>query len=143
MNKITIKQFGKDHWSLLLYIETRIHDYEGVLGIYQMRIKNPTIRPGWKPEYGTRLFGYWNKDKTTNSLLQLHNHDDYDCLDDLEAEGLIENIGTRLRPVCIVTEKGTKILSQLLLHKQAGKNYSDFIPNKKEITIETIPDTKS
>lgn len=143
MNKITIEQFGKDHWSLLLYIETRIRDYEGVLDLCQIRIKNPIIRPGWKPEYGTRLFGYWNKDKTTNSLLRLHNHDDYDCLDDLEAEGLIKNIGTGLRPVCEITKKGTEISSQLLLHKQVGKNYSNFIPNRKEIVLETVSDTKS
>ena len=46
MNKITIEQFGKDHWSLLLYIETRIYNYGGVLDLYHMRIKNPVIRLG-------------------------------------------------------------------------------------------------
>lgn len=135
MNKITIEQFGKDHWSLLLYIETRIHDYKGVLDIRHMRIKNPPMKPSylqWKLRYGTRLFGYWNEDKTTNSLLQLHNHDDYNCLDDLGAEDLIKNIGTGLIPVCEITKEGTKILSQLLLHKQNGENYSDFMPNKHD-----------
>lgn len=143
MNKITIEQFGKDHWSLLLYIETRIHNYKGILDSYHMRIKNPAIRPGWKPEYGTRLFGYWNKDNTTNSHLLLPHHDDYDCLDDLEAEKLIKNIGTGLRPVCEITKKGAKILTQLLLHKQSGGQYSNFIPNKKETKHETISNTKS
>ena len=138
MDKIIIEQFGKDHWSLLLYIETRIHNYEGVLDICHMRIKDPS----WKPEYGTRLFGYWNEDNTTNSLLQLHYHDDYDCLDDLEAENLIKNIGTGLRPVCTITKKGAKALSQLLLHKQSGKHCSNFIPNRKESVRETISDTK-
>ena len=142
MNKITIEQFDKDHWSLLLYIETRIHNYQGILDIYHMRIKNPTIRSGWKSEYGTRLFGYWSEDNTTNSLLRLPNHDDYDCLDDLEAEGLIKNIGTGIRPVCLITVKGAKILSQLLLHKQNSGQCSGFVPSGKEITNETISDTK-
>ena len=126
MKKVSVKQFGKDHWSLLLYIETRIYNYKGVLGVQHMRNKNS---PGWQPEYGTRLFGYWNKD---NSLLQLSNHDDYDCLDDLEMAGLIENIGTGLCPVCTITKKGAKMLSQLLLYKQNGGHCSNFTPNKRE-----------
>lgn len=142
MNKITIEQFGKDHWSLLLYIETRIYDYKGILDPYHMRIKNLAIRSGWKPEYGTRLFGYWNKDETVNPLLRLHNHDDYDCLDDLEIEGLVKNISTGLRPVCVITKKGARVLSQLLFHKQNGGHCSNFIPNEKEIVRETISDAK-
>lgn len=143
MNKITIEQFGKDHWSLLLYIETRIHNCKGVLDLNHMRIKNQAIESKWKPEYGTRLFGYWNKDNTTNSHLLLPHHDDYDCLNDLETEKLIKNIGTGLKPVCKITKKGAKILSQLLLHKQSNGQCFNFTPNKKEINFETIPDTKS
>ena len=127
MDRITIEQFGKDHWSLLMYIQTRVLDCNGILDVNHLRSKNTIFRQGWTPEYGTRLFGYWNKDSTVNRLLLLGNHDDFNCLEDLEGEGLVKNSGTRLNPVCTITEKGIKIICQLLLHKQAGNNYSDFV----------------
>ena|SRR3990167_7037325 len=124
MNNITIEQFGKDHWSLLAYIQTRIMDYRGSLDPYHLRDKK---REGWTPGYGTRLFGYWNKDETTNKDLLILNHDDYDCLDDLEKAGLVKNINTGLFPICELTLNGIEILSLLSLHKQKGKNFFEFV----------------
>ena len=84
-------------------------------------------RKEWTPGYGTRLFGYWNKDETTNKDLLILNHDDYDCLDDLEKAGLVKNINTGLFPICELTLNGIEILSLLSLHKQKGKNFFEFV----------------
>ena len=132
--KNKIEQFGKDHWSLFAYIETRCVDYGGVLDKNHLRIKNNVDKagqtlissPDWKPEYGTRLNGYFldNNEKDKSKLLE--NHDDLDCFDDLEEAGLIENTGTGLRPSAKLTKYGLEIASKLRLHKANGGMFADF-----------------
>lgn len=126
MNRISEEQWGKDHWSLLAYVGTRCSDHQGVLDTRHLRIKNPALRQGWKPEFGTRLRDYWNTDKTTNPAMLLLNHDDYDCLDDLEDAGYIESWGTGLFPAYKITKKGLNAISALVAHKQSGKHYATF-----------------
>ncbi len=132
--KITPKQFGKDHWSLLAYIETRCVDYKGVLDVAHLRVRNPAIgsprmpfgRPEWKPEYGTRLAGYFKEDGTTDKTRQILNHDDLDCADELEEAGYIENMGTGLNPAYKMTKLGNQVASLLRQHKADGKHYASF-----------------
>lgn len=131
---IEVYQFGKDHWSLLAYIETRCVDYGGVLDVAHLRIQNPMIgspstpfgRPTWKPEWGTRLAGYFLVNGETNKEYQLPNHDDLDCADDLEHAGYIENMGTGLHPAYKMTKLGNQIASLLRQHKANGKHYATF-----------------
>ncbi len=138
MKKIKVNQFGKDHWSLLAYVEYRIMNHQGRLDLIQLRVKNPAIQQNitgtnlWKPEYGSRLHGYWNKDGSVNPKLKILDHDDFDCLDDLEDEGLIKSFGTGLNPAYKLTKKGAKIMSALTLHKQEGKNFAEFVPDKTQ-----------
>lgn len=130
MKKILPKDFGKDHWSLLAYIETRCVDYRGVLDVSHLRIKNSAIgtgapynRPKWKSEWGTRLAGYFeSKDESR----QIKNHDDLDCQTDLENAGYIENMGTGLNPACKMTKLGNQVASLLRQHKTDGKHYATF-----------------
>ena len=132
--KITPKQFGKDHWSLLAYIETRCVDYKGVLDIAHLRVRNPAIgsprmpfsRPEWKPEYGTRLSGYFKEDGTKDESRQIKNHDDLDCADELEEAGYLKNIGTGLNPAYQMTKLGSQVASLLRQHKTDGKHYASF-----------------
>lgn len=131
MKSISIKDFGKDHWSLLAYCEYRAVNYHGVLDQSHLRCKNPTLSvlPGhtpWKPEYGTRLSGYWNKNGKTNKNRLLPEHDDLDCLDDLEVAGLLENVGTMINPYAELTDKGRRVAALLSAHKQADGQFADF-----------------
>jgi hypothetical protein len=134
---INIIDFGKDHWSLLAYVETRCVDYKGILDKKHLRIKNEIDKSGsdyyfsqteWKPEYGTRLFGYFKEDGTKDKHRQLKNHDDLDCLEDLEDAGLIENIGTGLHPAVKLRKLGIAVTSQLREHKTNGGTFATFIP---------------
>ena len=67
MKNISIKDFGKDHWSLLAYVEYRAVNHKGFLDIKHLRCKNlaisttPLGQNFWKPEYGSRLKGYFRK----------------------------------------------------------------------------------
>jgi len=136
MNINKIEQFGKDHWSLLAYVEYRAVNHAGKLTLQHLRIKNPVVAnatpcpipaQGWKTEYGTRLYGYWNKDGTINESLKLKDHDDFDCLNDLEEAGLIKSFGTGLNPAYKLTKFGAMVMSELNLHKQNGGNFSEFV----------------
>lgn len=136
---VPIEDFGKDHWSLLAYIKTRCVDYKGVLDIKHMRTKNPALASTasifgpqqWKPEYGTRLSGYFNKDGSKNPDRQILDHDDHDCQEDLEEAGLIENIGTGLHPAVKMTKLGLKIAAEIDAHKASGGVFAYFKPSER------------
>lgn len=154
MRIVKLKEFGKDHWSLLGYIETRVHSYNiapntGTLDKDHLRI-NPDgdyaiiatpfrgLRDRlWKDSYGTRLFGYWNGDKTINPNKQISNHDDINCLNDLEAAGLIEVLSL-VNFYIKLTKKGIKIASELREWKNSGNHFSGFVPSKQK--FKTIPE---
>ena len=132
MEKIKIEQFGKDHWSLFAYIETRTVDHKGILNKDHLRIKNPVVanstnypmpKPEWNRNNGTRLKGFFEK---KDKKLLIPDHDDFDCFDDLEEAGLIENMGTGFNPAAQLTKFGIKIASDLRKHKSEGKNFADF-----------------
>jgi len=145
MKNIPIEKFGKDHWSLLAYVEYRAVNNGGHLDIKHLRCKNPAIATSplgqnfWKPEYGTRLKGFFKatiekeerKIDVIDTRQRLENHDDFDCLDDLEAAGLLKNVGTLINPYAELTSKGQRVAALLSKHKQAGGPYAYFVYNKK------------
>lgn len=133
---ITIPQsdFGRDHWSLLAFIECRCVDHGGQPDFDRMRC-NPKRHPAligpkvnrfgnakWQPEYGTRLNGH-----TEVAPKRVPQHDDHDCARDLEKAGLIEIHGTGINPVFQMTTKGTALVGAIRAHKQAGGSFSTFM----------------
>lgn len=133
MKNIPIAEWGKDHWSLLLYVETRCVDYNGTLDFDHLRDKlgRGNHRPHgykWKPDYGTRLKGYFVEGGENDKARQLKQHDDLDCLDDIEAAMLIKNIGTGMNPLITMTDLGYTYITQLRKHKGAGGHCSNFEP---------------
>lgn len=137
---VPVEQFGKDHWSLLAYVETCCVDgHRGVGTIDYRRLRcNPHTHPllsgslrgprMWKPEYGTRLRGYWREDHTTNTSMLILDHDDIDCLDDLVDAGLIE-IDSLINGFVRMTSKGMRIASAIREHKVHGGQFATFVPS--------------
>ncbi len=72
---IPAEEWGKDHHSLLLYIETRLVDHGGALNEQNLR----GHMEGWR-KYPTLLVEGHKQ----------YGHNDYDCLADLIAEGYVE-----------------------------------------------------
>ena len=113
--KIKVSDFGKDHWSLFAYVETRCVDYNGKLDRKHMR------EDGW--EHPTRLKGYF-EDKE-NPERTLKGSSDLNCLKDLENEGFIRII-PNLPDTIELTEEGYKIIGLLRKHKCNGGEFEDF-----------------
>ena len=82
------KEWGRDHDSTLLYLETRVVDHRGKLDMRHMR-KDGNKHPTRLAE-GVSLVG----------------HTDLNCVDDFEAAGLLTNVGTGISPVIVMKDKG-------------------------------------
>lgn len=141
MKHVPMSDWGKDHFSLLGYVETlcvdSINKGVGTINYTRMRVNEKTHPPlaqnfamnrtKWNSEYGTRLRGFWKADgTTTDPERQIKKHDDVDCLDDLEAEGLVEIISL-VNGFVTLTDKGRKISGLLREHKSKGGYFSNFV----------------
>jgi hypothetical protein len=95
--------FGADHWSTFAYVETRAVDHKGLLDHDRMRChagRHPVMlhakrrvsgAPGDGSEYPTRIKASATPDPDRRyGVTEVPDHDDYDCLDDLIAAGLLE-----------------------------------------------------
>ena len=138
MRTVPMVEWGKDHWSLLAYVETCCVDTKGVLDHDRMRtnvlrhpglvgprvamIFNALVGSGTKPyRYPTRLRNGTEPE-----------HDDWDCFYDLEAAGLIEDDGTGIHPVARMTPSGTQLAAEIRKHKSSGGSLFTFIPGLSE-----------
>jgi hypothetical protein len=119
----TIVDFGSDHWSTFGYIEVRIVDHGGHPQREHMRCidaRRPFQAHGHDAsDTPTRLKGE----------ATLPNHDDWDCLDDLEREGLLTSLGTAVHPLYALTPRGEKVAAQLRQHKGRGGSFATFTPD--------------
>lgn len=131
--------WGKDHWSLLGYVESvlveckrfelgqdaRMRMNEATLN--NMRIHNPnpkrptgkqSLAIAMRPEHGTRL-----KDNQV-----LINHDDLECLKDFADTKLIDLKAEDLRPGAFLSlsDKGQKLSYAVRKHKAGGGNFANF-----------------
>jgi len=135
--RVTPEKFGKDHWSLLAYVETLVVDNQPI-DRRRMRC-NPTTHPlltapyqhkRWEPQWGTRLKGYF--DAHDKAAHQLPEHDDWDCLEDLDAAGLVE-FQTLTSGIVRLTPEGRRVANELREHKQNGGNFASFTPTPEHV----------
>lgn len=127
---VSIEQFGKDHWSVLVYIETRVVDFKGLLDRNHMRtdierhprLVGPSQIQTDSRKYSTRL---------KNGALD--DHDDWDCVEDLTVAGLVEmsTIEIVAETKFKLTDFGWKIAGQLRRHLAEGHSYQTFEVKKE------------
>lgn len=142
MRNIPISEFGRDHWSLLAYIETLCVDHREGFGVPDRDNVRCNVKqhPGligprvamaevttWKDAYSTRLRGH-TKEKPN----QMSGHDDWNCAYDLEEAGLIEDHGTGINPRYKMTTTGHALAAALRAHKASGGNFSNFLYENKQ-----------
>lgn len=129
---IPFSEWGKDHWSLLAYIETCCENLSRQTGeLDKRRLRcNHNTHPllnvnnlGWSESYGTRLKDFWSDDKEGTGVLP--EHDDWDCLDDLEAEGLVDVI-SEVNGFVRILPNGIKLAERIRAWKIQGGTFSNF-----------------
>jgi len=132
---LPMEVWGKDHWSLLAFIECICVDYKGVLDNKRRQnmrcnvARHPLLgywplgeRP-WQSGHGTRLKNYF-----TDKSHQLPEHDDWDCVDDFEGAGLLVNEGSGINPIWKLTPEGLAITAKFRAFKANGGHYYQFTP---------------
>lgn len=138
--KPNISHFSKDHFSLLLTIERL--QFESINCIAQINFSTMRCNPSshqfhhvnnfsWKDSWGTRLNGFSDflqKDDiycAEKNKLFLSQHDDWDCLEDLEAEGLV-NIISFINGYVSLTKNGINLVLLLRQHILNGGTLTNF-----------------
>lgn len=112
---VPVEKFGRDHWSTLLYVETRCVDAGGVID-EKMRMR---CDPDRHPEHATLNAIVLNDRKYPTRLADgtnLDDHDDWDCLDDMAAAGWLIVGGTTQRPVITLTDEGWRKAAERRRH---------------------------
>lgn len=121
--RIPIEKWGKDHWSTFAYLETRCVDHKGEIERRHMRCDSDR-----HPQFAHMPSEMEQKYPTRYKDGELADHDDWDCLDDCELVGLVENKGTGLHRVYKLTALGRMVAAQLRQHKMDGGNFHTFVP---------------
>lgn len=132
-NYIHFNRWGKDHWSTLAYAETRIVDGDGIIDNRRMRTNPRLHRTLVGITFGEIQDG--SKYPTRLKDGEVEPHDDWSCLEDMAAFGLLNMYyrtakhnqvfgcdETRIE----LTELGQIVAAELREHKGRGGNFADF-----------------
>lgn len=122
MRRVSINEFGKDHFSTLLYVESRNVDYTGQIDREKMRC-NPDGEHGML-QGGRASFGRGWDDKYSTRLAdgsQLSGHDDWDCVEDMINAGWMVWLGTGANPCIVLTDGGWEKAAEL--RKARGRKW--------------------
>ena len=126
---ISMERWGHDHWSVLGYLETRIVDNHGVIRNQQMRCTTRLHRA-----FAHAVDGAAHPTRLREGVVE--NHDDWSCLEDMVAAGLVVAEFRQMNNVFFgssearvrFTPLGQQIALQLRAHKQDGGDWRDFVP---------------
>lgn len=133
---VPIEDWGKDHWSTFAYAETCVVDHQP-LSRDRLRcnvkkrphLVGPTVNrfgnARWEPDYGSKLKGYFLEGDERDESRKLANHDDWDCLEDMEEAGLIEIVSV-INAIVVLTEAGLAVAAHLRQHKARGGSFATF-----------------
>lgn len=137
---VPIAKWGKDHWSTLAYIETRIVDHKGRLNVEHMRC-NPRVHRAFSNRANIESGGSYPTVLADGTTLE--RHDDWSCAEDAVALGLLtmedeeavardghydehgEFVSGR-SPRFALTPRGMEVAALLRQHKAAGKSFATF-----------------
>ena len=120
MQQIEPKYFWVDHFSTLLYVESRCVDYGGKLDLQHLR------RWGDRGKYPTRL----------QDGVKVDGHDDFGCIDDMEAAGWLVNTGTGVNMLIRLTDLGWYIAGFLRRYAAEHQDVRYKVP--KEVYLDLL-----
>ena len=130
MRFVPLAEWGRDHWSVLAYVETRCVDAGGVLDHDHMTTNRAT-HPGLEGPRVTASgllrdepFKYHTRLRDGVEL----GHDNWNCFYDREEAGLVVDVGTGVQPRAKMTPLGVQLAEEIRAHKAGGGSFSSFVP---------------
>lgn len=123
---IPVDRWGRDHWSTFAYVCSCLFN-RCELDTRRMRT-DPVLHPGLggvEPVFGRIVDGSVYPTRLRDGETASP-HDDWSCLDDAEAAGLLANGGTGLHRAYRLTERGLAVHAELLAHLNDGGKVSAF-----------------
>lgn len=128
----SIALWGKDHWSTYTYLGYLIVHANGIPQKDRMRC-DPDLHPGLLGAYQAReSFGSNKYPTRLKGGIEKDNHDDWSCIEDAVALGLVEWNGTGMHPIFAFTPKGWELHAKLEKHIAAKKPVEQFNPGAIE-----------
>lgn len=127
-----VHDWGKDHWSTFAYAAACVTGREGLLENARMRTNARLHRElAHTTPFGTLVSGEY---PTILKLGVLEKHDDWSCLEDATAYGLIKVFYKRVNDkpfgCCVakveLTDKGWEVARKLSEHKAIGRSFAEF-----------------
>lgn len=149
--RIPITFWGRDHYSTLLYIETLITDGrgDGYGRPHVARMRHESGRPRRGHGYDEPGLGSVGSKRYPSRLgddTALLGHDDWDCVDDMVAEGVVvrENEdGNGRLPIVKLTAYGRACAASLREHLgNNGRRYAGFTPPERPADAPVPPTEK-
>ena len=127
---IPMSRWGQDHWQVFAYIESVCVERSGLCWPDRRKIQANHNRHPLLVHYpNPDLDGaHWPIRLKGEEELPGPDYDEWDCIEDLEREGLLRNVGTGVNPAYRMTEAGSAIAGQLRRHKANGGDYKEFEP---------------
>lgn len=142
---IPIELWGKDHWSTLAYLEACAVDCHGLVDNRRMRC-NPRLHRefAYVNPFGRVVDG--SRYPTRTKAGDVQPHDDWSCLEDLVAAGLVRAYWRLRYPErsfggaqtkVELTDLGLTIVAALRAHKARGGSFAGFnavLPVREDCT---------
>lgn len=136
---IPMEFWGKNHWSTLAYIETVMVETGGFEVGFDPRMtqnrrnfrvmaeQNPKPkRPGRTPSMAFSSPMDVKYSTALNNGQKVDRHDDWCCVQDFAASGLLTTKEFEPKDVLHLSEFGQKVCAALRIHKQNGHNFASF-----------------
>lgn len=133
---VPVEEWGRDHWSTFLYLETRAVDAQGRIDNSRMRCHSRLHRPFAHTSSITGQIQDGSAYPTRLKEGEIVKHDDWSCLEDMVAAGLIRAfwrkksaggfaLGHSVAKVEFLP-KGHQIVGALRVHKMTGLSLEEF-----------------
>jgi hypothetical protein len=133
---IPMEFWGKGHWSILAYIEAVMVECAGFQVGFDPRMTQnrrnfrvmqemcPRPKRTSTPHGGVAMDDKWST--LLNNSQRVIGHDDWCCIQDIAAEGLLSATSFEPKDTLHLSEKGKDLAAKLRVHKQEGGMYATF-----------------